>query len=125
VKGGDNVTPVMVRELSGVVQREGADMGILVTLADATKAMLADAAGAGFVTKSAHGRLPRMQVATIEDLLDRRFPKLPPLPQPLEMVPRSMAAKDRDQLEFLLPISGTGVLTDAGAFRDPKFMKVG
>jgi hypothetical protein len=28
-------------------------------------------------------------------------------------------------LELLLPISGHGVMTDAGAFRDPRFMKVG
>ncbi|TWA89417.1 site-specific DNA-methyltransferase (adenine-specific) [Bradyrhizobium stylosanthis] len=125
VKGGDHVSPAMVRELSGVVQREGADMGILVTLAEPTKSMRADASGAGFVSKSAHGKLPRIQIATIEDLLDRRFPKLPPLPQPIEMVPRSRAMRDRDQLEFLLPIAGHGVLTDAGAFRDPKFMKVG
>lgn len=125
VKGGDHVSPVMVRELSGVVQREGADMGILVTLTDPTKSMISDAAGAGFVPKSAHGKLPRIQIATVGDLLDRRFPKLPPLPQPVEMMPRSRAARDRDQMEMLLPISGHGVLTDAGAFRDPRFMKVG
>lgn len=125
VKGGGNVSPVMVRELSGVLQREDAAMGILVTLEDPTKSMIADAAGSGFVTKSAHGRLPRVQIATIEDLLDRRYPKLPPLPQPLQMVPRSRAARDRDQMEMLLPIVGHGVMTDAGAFRDPRFMKVG
>ena len=125
VKGGDNVSPVWVRELSGVLQREDAAMGILIMLGGATKAMNADAAGAGFVAKSAHGRLPRVQIATIEDLLDRRYPKLPPLPQPLQVVPRSLAARDRDQMEFLLPIVGHGVMTDAGAFRDPRFMKVG
>lgn len=125
VKGGDNVSPVMVRELSGVLQREDAQMGILVTLTEPTKSMLADAAGAGFVGKSGHGRLPRVQIATIADLLDRRFPKLPPLPQPLEAVPRSRGARDRDQLEFLLPIVGHGVMTDQGTFRDPRFMKVG
>lgn len=125
VKGGENVSPVMVRELSGVLQREDADMGILVTLSEPTKSMESDAAGSGFVSKSAHGRLPRIQIATIADLLDRRYPKLPPLPQPLEMTPRSRAARDRDQLEFLLPIVGHGVMTDQGAFRDPRFMKVG
>lgn len=125
VKGGGNVSPVMVRELSGVLQRENAEMGILVTLEDPTKSMIADAAGAGFVSKSAHGRLPRVQIATVGDLLDKRYPKLPPLPQPLQMSPRSIAARDRDQMEFLLPIAGHGVMTEAGAFRDPRFMKAG
>jgi site-specific DNA-methyltransferase (adenine-specific) len=125
VKGGDNVSPVMVRELSGVLQRGDASMGILVTLTDPTKSMIADAAGSGFVTKSAHGRLPRVQIATVGDLLDKRYPKLPPLPQPIQMVPRSRAARDRDQMEMLLPIIGHGVMTDQGAFRDPRFMKVG
>jgi site-specific DNA-methyltransferase (adenine-specific) len=125
VKGGGNVSPVMVRELSGVLQREGAEMGILVTLEEPTKSMQSDAAGAGFVSKSAHGRMPRVQIATVGDLLDKRYPKLPPLPQPLQMAPRILAARDRDQMEFLLPISGHGVMTDAGAFRDPRFMKVG
>jgi site-specific DNA-methyltransferase (adenine-specific) len=100
-------------------------MGILITLAEPTKSMLTDAAGAGFVSKSAHGRLPRVQIATIADLLDRRYPKLPPVPQPLEISPRSRAARDRDQMELLLPIAGHGVMTDQGAFRDPRFMKVG
>jgi site-specific DNA-methyltransferase (adenine-specific) len=125
VKGGDHVSPVMVRELSGVLQREDAEMGILVTLADPTKAMQSDAVGAGFVSKSAHGRIPRVQIATIADLLDKRYPKLPPLPQPLAATPRSRAARDRDQLELILPIAGHGVMTDLGAFRDPRFMKVG
>jgi site-specific DNA-methyltransferase (adenine-specific) len=125
VKGGDNVSPVMVRELSGVVQREpDATMGILITLADPTKAMLSDAAGAGFVEKSAHGRLPRVQIVTIADLLDGRFPKMPPLPQPVNARPRRKAAKDRDQLELLLPISTNNVITENGATVDPRYLKI-
>ncbi len=123
VKGGDNVSPAMVRELAGVVQREGADMGILVTLADPTKAMLADAAGYEFVKKSAHGRLPRVQIATIADLLDGRLPKMPKLPQPVVRV-RTKSAQERDQIEMLLPFqTAGGVMTEDGAFIDPRFVR--
>jgi len=123
VKGGENLSPAMVRELSGVVQREDAAMGVLVTLAEPTRAMLADAAGAGFVEKSAHGRLPRIQVVTVGDLLDGRMPKLPPLPQPTDTSP-SKAARDRDQLELLLPMPGDGPNADEIVV-DPRFMRLG
>ena len=126
VKGGDNLSPVMVRELSGVVQREpDATMGILVTLGEPTKSMMADAAGAGFVAQSAHGRLPRIQIVTVGDLLDGRLPKMPPLPQPMKVRPRSQAAKDRDQLELLLPIGGFAPVNDKGAIVDPRFLQYG
>jgi len=125
VKGGENLSPVMVRELSGVVQREeDANMGILVTLAEPTRAMLSDAAGSGFVEKSAHGRLPRVQVVTVADLLDGRFPKMPPLPQPV-VRPRSKSARDRDQLELLLPLAGSGPLNEKGEILDPRFLALG
>lgn len=124
VKGGDNVSPVMVRELSGVVQREDATMGVLVVLAEPTKAMLSDAAAAGFVDKSAHGRLPRIQIATISDLLDGRFPRMPPLPVPTKSIaPRRKSSKNRNQLELLLPIPGDNVVTETGATVDPRFLK--
>jgi len=123
VKGGENLSPVMVRELSGVVQREDASMGILVTLAEPTKAMVADAAGAGFVAKSAHGRLPRVQVVTVADLLDGRLPKLPPLPIiPSQTAPRSKHTRDRDQLELLLPIGSGAPTTNKGEILAPRFL---
>jgi site-specific DNA-methyltransferase (adenine-specific) len=123
VKGGENLSPTMVRELSGVITREGADMGILITLAEPTKAMKGDAAGFGFVERSAHGRLPRIQVVTVGDLLDGRFPTLPPLPRPLSAAPRrGKKARDRDQLELLLPLAGSGPLTKDGAILDPRFL---
>lgn len=72
----------MVRDLRGVIEREEAEMGIMVTLANPTGPMESEAAGAGFVRKSAHGRLPRLQVVSVADILAGHMPKLPPLPQP-------------------------------------------
>jgi adenine specific DNA methylase Mod len=125
VKGGENVSPVMVRELSGVIQREDAEMGILITLADPTRAMIADAAGAGFVQKSAHGRLPRIQIVTVADLLDGRMPKLPPLPAAQDVAPARPRKRDRDQFEMMLPFAGAGGLRlEDGAVIDPRFLQL-
>jgi len=123
VKGGDNPSPTWVRELAGVVEREKAEMGILVTLSEPTRAMKADATGLGFVEKSAHGRLPRIQIATIQDLLDQVYPKLPTLPRPVPSGPRRQGAKDRDQMEFLFPFSNHGALCEKGVFIDPRWVK--
>lgn len=126
VKGGEHLSPVMVRELSGVIQRENAEMGILVTLAEPTRAMIADAAGAGFVEKSAHGRLPRVQIVTVADLIDGRMPRLPPLPVPQDGPRARPRKRDRDQLELILPFSGTaGLKTDNGVMIDPSFVQFG
>ncbi|TJU72549.1 MAG: site-specific DNA-methyltransferase [Mesorhizobium sp.] len=123
VKGGEHLAPAMVRELSGVVQREeDANMGILVTLAEPTKAMLSDAAGAGFVERSAHGRLPRVQIVTVGDLLDGRYPTMPPLPPPAITRVRTKAARDRDQLELLLPFDADGPKIPSGAILDPRYL---
>jgi adenine specific DNA methylase Mod len=75
VKGGENVGVQMVRDLRGVIEREEAEMGIVITLAEPTGPMRSEADAAGFVRKSAHGRLPRLQVVTIEDLLANKMPK--------------------------------------------------
>lgn len=124
VKGGDHLSPGMVRELSGVVQRENASMGILVTLGEPTRAMLSDAAGAGFVERSAHGRLPRIQIATVGNLLDGKFPKMPPLPPALEDAPTPRRGRDRDQLELLLPMPGAARASEEIVV-DPRFMRLG
>ena len=126
VKGGENISPAMVRELSGVVQRENAEMGVLVTLTDPSRAMIADAAGAGFVEKSAHGRLPRVQIVTVADLLDERLPKLPPIPALVDAPRTRQRKRDKDQLELILPFTGAGGLrTEDGGVIDPRFAQFG
>lgn len=124
VKGGEHLNPAMVNELNGVVQREDAEMGILITLAEPTRGMIAAAAGSGFVAKSSHGRIPRIQIVTVEDLLEGRLPKMPPLPVPAD-APRARARKrDKDQLELMLPFAGaSGLKTEDGAMIDPEFVR--
>lgn len=128
VKGGENVNVSMVRDLRGVIEREEAEMGVLITLAEPTGPMRAEAAAAGFVRQSAHGRLPRIQIVTVEDILDGRMPTMPPLPQ--EQIgtrppPARRRKGDPRQLDLLLPFDGGKQIVDNGEFVDPRFLNMG
>jgi len=71
VKAG-NVTASQVRDLHGVVDREKAAIGVLISLNEATQPMRTEAADAGFYTSRELGspRYPRIQLLTVEDLLN-------------------------------------------------------
>jgi site-specific DNA-methyltransferase (adenine-specific) len=59
-----------VRDLKGVIEREKAAIGALITLREPTKPMLTEAAAAGFYeSKDFPGRYPRLQILTIAELL--------------------------------------------------------
>jgi len=67
VKAG-KTQPNHVRELRGVLEREGADMAALLLLNPPTDAMIKEAARAGFY-ESAFGRHPRIQILTAEQII--------------------------------------------------------
>lgn len=79
VKSG-HVSVKDVRDLRGVLEREHAEIGVLLTLEEPTQPMRAEAAGAGFY-KSPWSRKghPRMQVLTIEELLAGKQIDIPAL----------------------------------------------
>lgn len=59
-----------VRDLKGVLEREKAAIGALITLREPTKPMLKEAASAGFYkSESFPEQYPRLQILTIEELL--------------------------------------------------------
>ena len=70
VKSG-NVTVKDVRDLRGVLDREQAEIGVLITLEEPTKPMQGEAASAGFY-KTPYGNHPRLQILTIKELLEER-----------------------------------------------------
>lgn len=62
-----------VRELQAVIDREKAAIGALITLEPATAPMRAEAAAGGWYEPEGWGgRYPRLQIATIAELLDGR-----------------------------------------------------
>jgi len=70
VKAGANVSVAMVRDLVGTVTREKADIGALISFTPATRPMREEAASAGFYTSPMGGKHPRIQILTIEELLN-------------------------------------------------------
>jgi site-specific DNA-methyltransferase (adenine-specific) len=83
-----------VRDLRGVMEREQAAMGLFVTLREPTQAMRREAASAGFYESSARRFYPRLQILTVENLLNGKAgerpgtsPGLPHVPLQLALVP--------------------------------------
>ena len=67
VKGG-KLKATDLRDLRGVIDREKADIGVLLSFETPTKLMRAEAASAGFY-KSPWGDHPRLQLLTVAELL--------------------------------------------------------
>ena len=71
VKGGENVSVAMVRDLAHVVKREKAEIGLFVTLAEPTGPMKKEAAKEGYYESPVGASFPRLQILTIANLLNR------------------------------------------------------
>lgn len=76
VKGGQNVNVAMIRDFIHVVEREKAKIGLFITLAPATAPMQKEAISEGFFETS-YGRYPKIQILTIEELLNGMKPQIP------------------------------------------------
>lgn len=99
VKGGHTRVD-HVRDLRGVLDREQAQIGVLITLQEPTKPMRSEAASAGFYT-SPWGKHPRLQILTIQDLLDGARIDMPPASQTnitLKKAPRLKGPRNATQL---------------------------
>ncbi len=68
VKSG-GVTVKDIRDLRGVLDREQAEIGVLITLEEPTKPMQVEAASTEFY-KTPYGNHPRLQILTIKELLE-------------------------------------------------------
>ena len=69
-----------MRDLRGVVDREKAAIGVLLTLDEPTKAMRTEAASAGFYASPWRSH-PKLQIVTVGDLLDGGRIDMPPVRQ--------------------------------------------
>ena len=81
VKGGDNVSVAMVRDLAHVVEREKAEIGLFVTLAEATRPMREEALKTGFYESPITGAaFPKLQILSIAGLMEgKERPQYPDL----------------------------------------------
>ncbi|MDP8218633.1 MAG: DNA methyltransferase [Candidatus Theseobacter exili] len=80
VKGG-HVTVSQIRDLKGVLEREKAVIGVFITLQEPTRPMKEEAAASGFYIPEHFPKMkcPRIQILTIEELLNGKqleYPRL-------------------------------------------------
>ena len=116
VKGGENIHAQHVRDLVGTMHNQHAKLGVLVTLHEPTSPMYKAAREAESV--EAGGKLrPRVQICTVDQLLQGRKPSLPPV---YDIISAAAAARRagarkpsistpeeiRRSPSFKLPISG-------------------
>lgn len=98
VKGGDNVTVAMVRDLAHVVDREKAKIGVFITLADSTGPMRKEAIKEGFY-ETLYGKYAKIQILTIADLFSGKQPNIPLVDAPAFKKPPK-EAKEQQTLLF-------------------------
>jgi hypothetical protein len=81
VKAG-NITANHVRDLRGVIDREKAAIGVLISMEDTTKPMQTEAITVGFFESKTWGKkYPKVQLLTIAELLAGKKIDMPPIKQ--------------------------------------------
>lgn len=88
VKSG-KVSVNLIRDLIGVVEREKAEIGVFLTLEPPTKQMLKEAISQGFYQSPLGKDYSKIQILTIEELLQGKKPDLPPWLSPFQTPPIS------------------------------------
>jgi site-specific DNA-methyltransferase (adenine-specific) len=76
VKGGKNVGVAMIRDFGYVVEREKAAIGFFITLTPPTRDMDTKAVRAGYF-ETDRGRFRKLQILTVDDLLNGTRPEMP------------------------------------------------
>ncbi len=115
VKGG-TLKATDVRDLRGVMEREKADIGVLVSLDTPSRQMRAEAASAG-IFKSPWGSHPRLQLVTVEEMLAGQgidYPRTTGANVTLKTAPR-LASKESEKLHLFEDSSEP----DVGSKRPP------
>ena len=93
VKAGKLHAPY-VRDLRGVMEREQAEMSVLLSLEEPTAKMRTEAASSGFYA-SAWRKHPRLQIVTVGELLDGQKLDAPPPRQTSVTFKRAPRAKTK------------------------------
>jgi len=100
VKGG-KTGPGDVRDLGGTVQSRMAAMGIFVCMQNPTKGMKEEASHSGNYTYPVNNQaFPRVQIITVEELLNDKRPSMPNTLLPYFQAQRRYDTGEEDQFEM-------------------------
>jgi hypothetical protein len=92
-----------VHELRGVVEREKAEIGVLLTMQEPTQPMRAEVAGAGFYHSPGWNKnYPKLQVLTVAELLEGKGIDMPPIRQVSTTFKKAPKAKDTQGVQLPL-----------------------
>jgi len=98
VKAG-NTNVAHLRDLNGVLEREKAEIGVLITMQEPTQPMRTEAASGGFYASPGWGgNYPRLQILTVAELLGGGRIDMPPIRQvskTFKKAPRAKGKKDK------------------------------
>lgn len=109
VKAG-HVTANHIRDLRGVVDREKAAIGVLISMQDHTGPMHEEAVTAGFYESATWGRrYPKIQLLTVADLLAGKQIDMPPIKQVGATFKKAPRASGPVAIAPELPLPGGGV----------------
>ncbi len=101
--GSTNVSHV--RDLHGVVDREKAAMGVLITMQDHTGPMKEEAVTAGFYESEMWGKkYPKIQLLTVADLLSGKQIAMPPIKQVGATFKKAPKARGKSAETMKLPL---------------------
>jgi site-specific DNA-methyltransferase (adenine-specific) len=88
-----------IAKLKGDMEREDSPMGILITLHEPTTEMKREASSAGEYKYSSNVSLPRVQILSIKDYFEGKFPKIPT--DTVNPFKKAEAKENVDQENFL------------------------
>ncbi len=107
VKAG-NTNVAHVRDLSGVLEREKAEIGVLITMQEPTQPMRTEAAAGGFYKSQGWGgNYPRLQILTVAELLGGCRIAMPPIRQVSKTFKKASRAKGKKDKTAPLPALDT------------------
>lgn len=99
VKGG-GVQVKDLRDLRGVIDREKAEIGVLLTMEETTKPMRTEAASAGFYDSPGFKKkYPRLQILTIAELLEGKKIEYPQTNVTFKQAPKAKG-KSAEQMSL-------------------------
>jgi DNA modification methylase len=94
VKGG-GTSVKDIRDLGHVIDREKAEIGLFLTLENPTKPMSTEAITKGFYHSPLGKDYPKIQILTIEELLNDKKPDIPPWVAPIQAPPKHKQEKSK------------------------------
>jgi len=104
VKAGKTSVP-QIRDLKGVLEREKAAIGILISMQEATSPMKTEAVTAGFYESALWGKkYPKVQLFTVAELLAGKTIEMPPIRQVQATFKKAPKAIEKQSGQSELPV---------------------